>query len=46
MRDTAGGNLLRGGGHRRAGTWLDLELDLWEALANTVKQWGRKATFE
>jgi hypothetical protein len=25
---------------RTRGTWLDLELDLWEALANTVKTWG------
>jgi len=22
------------------GTWLDLELDLWRALAGTVKTWG------
>ena len=22
------------------GTWLDLELDLWRALADTVKTWG------
>jgi len=28
--------------HRAAGTWLDLQLDLWRALAHTVKQWGRK----
>jgi hypothetical protein len=21
------------------GTWLDLELDLWRALADTVKTW-------
>jgi hypothetical protein len=21
-------------------TWLDLELDLWKALADTVKTWG------
>jgi hypothetical protein len=25
---------------RTQGTWLDLELDLWRALANTVKTWG------
>ena len=25
--------------HGTAGTWLDLELDLWQALADTVKQW-------
>jgi hypothetical protein len=22
------------------GTWLDLELDLWRALADTAKAWG------
>jgi hypothetical protein len=22
------------------GTWLDLELDLWRALADTVETWG------
>jgi hypothetical protein len=27
--------------HGAAGTWLDLQLDLWQALADTVKQWGR-----
>ena len=26
-----------------AGSWLDLELDLWRALADTVKQWARKS---
>jgi hypothetical protein len=26
---------------RTQGTWLDLELDLWRALADTVKTWGR-----
>jgi hypothetical protein len=25
---------------RTQGTWLDLELDLWRALADTVKRWG------
>jgi hypothetical protein len=25
---------------RPQGTWLDLELDLWRALADTVKTWG------
>ena len=25
---------------RAKGTWLDLELDLWGALADTVKTWG------
>jgi hypothetical protein len=24
---------------RTQGTWLDLELDLWRALADTVKTW-------
>ena len=28
---------------RTRGTWLDLELDLWRALAGTVKTWGRDA---
>jgi hypothetical protein len=28
--------------HAPAGTWLDLELDLWRALADTVNQWGRE----
>jgi hypothetical protein len=26
----------------RQGTWLDLQLDLWRALADTVKTWGRE----
>ena len=26
---------------RTQGTWLDLELDLWRALADTVKTWGK-----
>jgi hypothetical protein len=30
--------------HRAAGTWLDLQLDLWHALADTVKQWGRESS--
>ena len=30
--------------HEAAGTWLDLQLDLWQALADTVKQWGRKSS--
>jgi hypothetical protein len=25
---------------RAAGTWLDLELDLWRALADTARTWG------
>jgi hypothetical protein len=28
-------------GHGAAGTWLDLQLNLWRVLANTVKQWKR-----
>ena len=27
-----------------AGTWLDLQLHLWHALADTVEQWGRKSS--
>jgi hypothetical protein len=30
--------------HRAAATWLELELDLWRALADSVKQWGRKSS--
>jgi hypothetical protein len=26
--------------HGAAATWLDLQLELWQALAVTVKQWG------
>jgi hypothetical protein len=26
-----------------AGTWLDLQLHLWHALADTVEQWARKS---
>jgi hypothetical protein len=26
---------------RTEGTWLDLELDLWRALADQVETWGR-----
>jgi hypothetical protein len=29
--------------HGTAGTWLDPELDLWQTLADTVKQWGRES---
>jgi hypothetical protein len=25
---------------RMEGTWLDLELDLWRALADTTRTWG------
>jgi len=28
---------------RTWGTWLDLELDLWRALADTVKTWGESS---
>ena len=28
-------------GHGIQGSWIDLELDLWRALAHAVKQWGR-----
>ena len=27
-------------GHGIQGSWIDLELDLWRALAHAVKQWG------
>ena len=27
---------------RTEGTWLDLELDLWRALADTVKTWAEE----
>lgn len=26
--------------HGMAGTWLDLELELWKALAERVQEWG------
>jgi hypothetical protein len=29
-------------GTRTQSTWIDLELDLWRALADTVKTWGRE----
>jgi hypothetical protein len=29
--------------HRVAGTGLDLQLDLWRALVDTVNPWGRKS---
>jgi hypothetical protein len=28
--------------HGTGGTWVDLELDLWKALADTVKTWERE----
>ena len=27
---------------RTGGTWLDLQLDLWRALADTTKTWERE----
>jgi hypothetical protein len=27
--------------HGVGDTWLELELDLWRALTETVKKWGR-----
>jgi hypothetical protein len=27
---------------RTGGTWLDLQLDLWRALSDTVEPWGRE----
>jgi hypothetical protein len=30
---------------RTEGTWLDLELDLWRALADTAKSWGEGKEF-
>jgi hypothetical protein len=29
-------------GNRTQSTWLDLELDLWRALADKVKTWGQE----
>jgi hypothetical protein len=29
-------------GARTQGTWLDLELELWRALADTVKTWSEE----
>jgi hypothetical protein len=26
--------------HGKGGTWVDLQLDLWRALTETVKKWG------
>jgi hypothetical protein len=26
--------------HRRGDSWIDLELDLWKALAETVRKWA------
>jgi hypothetical protein len=30
--------------HGAAGAWLDLQLDLWQALADTVQQWRRQSS--
>ena len=30
--------------HGAADKWLDLQLDLWQALADTVEQWGRNSS--
>jgi hypothetical protein len=30
--------------HGIAGSWVDLELDLWKALAETVQEWGAAFT--
>jgi hypothetical protein len=35
--DTAYAIALR---HRTCGSWIDLELELWKALARTVGEWG------
>jgi hypothetical protein len=30
--------------HGGAGSWVDLELDLWRVLGETVKKWGQDAS--
>ena len=30
--------------HGPADAWLDLQLDLWQAITDMVKQWGRKSS--
>ena len=46
LLDTFAAELTRAAYHvalrHGAGTWLDLELDLWQTLAHLVKQWERK----
>jgi hypothetical protein len=32
--------------HRGGDSWIDLELDLWKALAETVKKWARQLPAE
>jgi hypothetical protein len=39
LTDAAYGVALR---HGIVGSSVDLELDLWHVLANTVQQWGRQ----
>ena len=29
--------------YRAGETWLDLELNLWQVLTETVKKWGRES---
>jgi hypothetical protein len=29
--------------HGAAGTWLDVQLNIWQALTDTVKQWEQKS---
>ena len=29
--------------HRPGETWLDLQLELWQVLTETVKKWGRES---
>ena len=38
VTDTAYAVALR---HGAGGSWVDLELELWEALARTVRKWDR-----
>ncbi len=30
-------------GHGTGDSWVDLELDLWKALDQTVKKWGQQS---
>jgi hypothetical protein len=39
VTDTAYAVALR---HGAGGSWADLELDLWKALARTIREWGRR----
>lgn len=29
--------------HGAVGSWLDLEMDLWKTLAETVERWGNRS---